>query len=101
MLCFACCCFLSLHAGIGAGGDGPQLLFHGIADIEGVDEASDGSSIDTLIGTCECLKGFIGIGICLATEDGLDAFGNDSPGIVQVLLQLLLIEDELAQPLEG
>ena len=81
-------------------GDGGQLLLDGIADIECLDEGSNGVGRDTFVGTGELLQRLVGIGIALATKDGLDGLGNDRPGIVEVVNKLLLVEDELSQTLQ-
>ena len=57
----------------------------------------DGLLSHLLVGTCQRLQCLIGIGVSLTTQDGLNGFSHYCPRILQVFLQLLLVEDELAQ----
>ena len=61
----------------------------------------DGLFSHVLVGTSQCLQSLVWMWVSLTTEDGLDSLSYDSPGIIQVFLQLLLVEDELAQSLQG
>ena len=61
----------------------------------------DGLFCHVLVGTSQCLQSLVWMWISLTTEDGLNSLSNDSPGIIQIFLQLLLVEDELAQSLQG
>ena len=61
----------------------------------------DGLFCHVLVGTSQCLQSLVWMWVSLTTEDGLNSLSYDSPGIIQVFLQLLLVEDELAQSLQG
>ena len=54
-----------------------------------------------LIGTCQGLQCFVWMWISLATQDSLYSLSHYCPCIVQIFLQLLLVQDELAQALQG
>ena len=60
----------------------------------------DGFLGHVLVGACERLQSLVWMWVCLATEDGLDGFCHYSPCVVEVFLELILVEDELAQTLE-
>ena len=90
-----------LHAGIGGRRDGTQFLLDGIIDVECVNEAGYALRSHALIGARERFERLVGVGVALSAEDSLYALGDDRPGILQILAQLLLVENELAQSLES
>ena len=52
------------------------------------------------IGAGERLQCLVWMWISLTAKDGLDSLSYYSPGIIQIFLQLLLMEDELTQALQ-
>ena len=52
------------------------------------------------IGAGERLQSLVWMWISLTAKDGLDSLSYYSPGIIQIFLQLLLMEDELTQALQ-
>ena len=57
----------------------------------------DGLFCHVLVGTSQCLQSLVWMRISLTAKDGLDSLSYYSPGIIQIFLQLLLMEDELTQ----
>ena len=53
-----------------------------------------------LVGARQRLQGLIGVGVGLAAQDGLYGLGHHGPGLLQVVAQALLVQDELAQSLQ-
>ena len=94
-------CFkLGLDTGVVERSDSHQFCLYCVADVECLNELVDALLCHVLVCTCECLESLVRMRISLATENGLDGFSHDSPCIVEVFLQLLLVEDELAQTLQ-
>jgi len=64
------------------GSDAVHLLLDLGAHREGLDEVVDGLLGDMLVGAGQFLEGFVGLGIAFSAQDGLQAFGYDSPVIL-------------------
>ena len=92
-------CDVLLEAGIGAWRDGAELCLHALADLQRVYKLGDGFAADTLAGAGERLERLVGIGIALATEDGLDGLGHHGPVVLKVGGNLALVQYQLAQSL--
>ncbi len=58
------------------------------------------SSVMWVLVRGESLQCLIWMRISLTAKDGLDSLSHYSPCIIQIFLQLLLVEDELAQALQ-
>ena len=66
-------------------------------DIECLDEGGDGVGGDLLIGAGELLQRLVGVGVAHGTENGLDGFGHHGPVALQVAIEGLLVEEQLAE----
>ena len=82
------------------GRDGAEFALHAVAYVEAVNEVVDAFFGDGFVGACECLEGFVGMGIGLAAENGLYGFGHHCPAIVEVAADGLFVEEEFAETFE-
>ena len=89
-----------LDAGVVVRRYGHEFRLHAVAHVECLDEFVDCLFGHVLVGACERLQSLVWMRVCLTTEDGLDGFCHYCPCVVEVFLELLLVEDELAQTLE-
>lgn len=61
----------------------------------------DSVLVHVLVGACESLECLVRVWISFTAQYGLDSFSHDSPSVVEVTLESLFIEDELAESLES
>ena len=66
------------------------------SNVEGFDEGGNGVGGDLLIGARELLESLIGVGVAHRAENGLDGFGHHGPVVLQVAVECLLVEEQLA-----
>ena len=88
-------------AGVGGGAEAVKLFLDGVGYLEGVDEGGDAFGGHGGVDAGELLEGLVGVGVALAAQDCLDAFGNYAPHAVEVGVDSRTVEDELAETLEG
>ena len=79
--------------------DGHELCLYAVADLQLLDKLMDSLFRHMLVGTGQGLQCFIGMRIGLTTENGLDGFSHNSPIVLKVVIDSLLVEKQLAQPL--
>lgn len=97
---FGLAAFWFLLTSVVVRGDGAQLVLDLGADVESVDELVDELLRHRLVGSCELLERLVWVRISLTAEYGLDSFSHNRPCVVEVVVELLLVEDELAEPLQ-
>ena len=61
-------------------------------DIKTFDEVVDGCFSDAFVGACEGFECFVGVGVTLATEDGLDGFCAYGPTFFKVSVDAFAVE---------
>ena len=88
---------LPLESRVAPRGDLTELGFHGIADIQAVDEGLDGALVDYASCTGQSLESFLRVRVAFTAENRLDGFGYDCPVTVQVCLESIFIENKLAE----
>ncbi len=81
------------------GGDIADPFFDSRLDIERLDKVGYRLCGHFLIGAGELLEGFVGVGVTNGTKDGLNGFGHDSPVVLQVVIDGLLVEEQFAHAL--
>ena len=78
---------------------GAQALLHVLGHVQGFDEREDVRFPDPFLSAGELLEALVGLWVARPAEDGLDALGHHGPLGVQVALDRLLVQQQLAQPL--
>ena len=82
------------------GSDGSQFGLDAVTHLECVNEVADALGRDGGICACESFEGLVGVRISFSAEYGLYSFGAYCPAVVEVAVDGVLIEQELAQSLE-
>ena len=83
------------------GSDFAQLGFDFIRHMECVDEGRDAFGCHGGVGACESLESLVGLGIALATKYSLYGLGHYAPCVVEVGVDGIAVEQELAEALHG
>ena len=80
---------------------GSQLILHGLAHFQPLNEILNCLLVDAFSRTCQGLQSLVGMWVGFAPQDGLYGLGHYSPAVIQVVVNGVLVQHQFAQSFQG